>query len=39
MLYRFGVGDWTTDMRSTYNLYDPVVRSTVQVIILENMLL
>ncbi|PRQ58690.1 putative L-ascorbate oxidase [Rosa chinensis] len=27
----FGIGDWTTESRSTYNLYDPVVRSTVQV--------
>ncbi|XP_042755707.1 L-ascorbate oxidase homolog [Lactuca sativa] len=27
----FGAGDWTPNMRSTYNLYDPVVRSTVQV--------
>ncbi|XP_071708096.1 monocopper oxidase-like protein SKS1 [Rutidosis leptorrhynchoides] len=27
----FGVGDWAPEMRSSYNLYDPVVRSTVQV--------
>ncbi|XP_028960747.2 monocopper oxidase-like protein SKU5 [Malus sylvestris] len=27
----FGNGDWSTDSRDTYNLYDPVVRSTVQV--------
>ncbi|XP_024017426.1 monocopper oxidase-like protein SKS1 [Morus notabilis] len=27
----FGNGDWTPEQRSTYNLYDPVVRSTVQV--------
>ncbi|KAM5555866.1 monocopper oxidase-like protein SKU5 [Rosa sericea] len=27
----FGSGDWTTESRSTYNLYNPVVRSTVQV--------
>ncbi|KAJ9553721.1 hypothetical protein OSB04_017766 [Centaurea solstitialis] len=27
----FGEGEWTTGSRSTYNLYDPVVRSTVQV--------
>ncbi|KAJ9540131.1 hypothetical protein OSB04_026637 [Centaurea solstitialis] len=27
----FGVGVWTHEMRLTYNLYDPVVRSTVQV--------
>lgn len=29
--YRFGEGEWTPASRSTYNLYDPVVRSTVQV--------
>nr|XP_043618470.1 monocopper oxidase-like protein SKU5 [Erigeron canadensis] len=27
----FGDGEWTSSSRSTYNLYDPVVRSTVQV--------
>ncbi|KAI3799669.1 hypothetical protein L1987_34968 [Smallanthus sonchifolius] len=27
----FGDGEWTPNTRSTYNLYDPVVRSTVQV--------
>ncbi|KAL6128450.1 hypothetical protein ACLB2K_071805 [Fragaria x ananassa] len=27
----YGKGDWTEESRSTYNLYDPVVRSTVQV--------
>uniref|UniRef100_UPI001CB9D5F2 monocopper oxidase-like protein SKS1 n=1 Tax=Erigeron canadensis TaxID=72917 RepID=UPI001CB9D5F2 len=27
----FGVGEWTPDERSMYNLYDPVVRSTAQV--------
>ncbi|XP_076957301.1 monocopper oxidase-like protein SKU5 [Bidens hawaiensis] len=27
----FGYGEWTPDMRSIYNLQDPVVRSTVQV--------
>ncbi|XP_021690260.2 monocopper oxidase-like protein SKU5 [Hevea brasiliensis] len=27
----YGVGDWTNHSRSTYNIYDPVVRSTVQV--------
>lgn len=27
----FGDGEWTPEMRLTYNLYDPVVRSTVQV--------
>ncbi|KAK2994277.1 hypothetical protein RJ640_022930 [Escallonia rubra] len=27
----FGDGEWTPESRSTYNLYDPVVRSTVQV--------
>ncbi|KAL0303523.1 UNVERIFIED_CONTAM: Monocopper oxidase-like protein SKU5 [Sesamum radiatum] len=27
----FGEGEWTPESRSTYNLYDPVVRSTVQV--------
>ncbi|PWA76549.1 hypothetical protein CTI12_AA231680 [Artemisia annua] len=27
----FGDGEWTPERRSTYNLYDPVVRSTVQV--------
>ncbi|XP_071729119.1 monocopper oxidase-like protein SKU5 [Rutidosis leptorrhynchoides] len=27
----FGKGEWTSGSRSTYNLYDPVVRSTVQV--------
>ncbi|XP_035548513.1 monocopper oxidase-like protein SKU5 [Juglans regia] len=27
----FGIGEWTSDLRSTYNLFDPVVRSTVQV--------
>ncbi|XP_075502750.1 monocopper oxidase-like protein SKU5 [Primulina tabacum] len=27
----FGEGEWTPASRSTYNLYDPVVRSTVQV--------
>ncbi|KAL8193155.1 hypothetical protein R6Q57_027059 [Mikania cordata] len=27
----FGDGEWTPDVRSMYNLYDPVVRSTVQV--------
>lgn len=34
--FRFGAGDWTPNMRSTYNLYDPVVRSTVQVRKLEK---
>lgn len=29
--YRFGDGEWTSRSRSSYNLYDPVVRSTVQV--------
>lgn len=29
--FRFGNGDWTPEARNTYNLYDPVVRSTVQV--------
>ncbi|KAK9064069.1 hypothetical protein SSX86_017941 [Deinandra increscens subsp. villosa] len=27
----FGEGEWTVGSRDTYNLYDPVVRSTVQV--------
>ncbi|XP_027090319.2 monocopper oxidase-like protein SKU5 [Coffea arabica] len=27
----YGYGNWTPEFRSTYNLYDPVVRSTVQV--------
>ncbi|KAA8539242.1 hypothetical protein F0562_025934 [Nyssa sinensis] len=27
----FGDGEWSPELRSTYNLYDPVVRSTVQV--------
>ncbi|KAL5709767.1 hypothetical protein ACHQM5_020414 [Ranunculus cassubicifolius] len=27
----FGDGDWTSDSRSTYNIWNPVVRSTVQV--------
>ncbi|KAL3523517.1 hypothetical protein ACH5RR_016351 [Cinchona calisaya] len=27
----FGDGDWTPESRTSYNLYDPVVRSTVQV--------
>ncbi|XP_024992153.1 monocopper oxidase-like protein SKU5 [Cynara cardunculus var. scolymus] len=27
----FGDGEWTTGSRGTYNLYDPVVRSTIQV--------
>ncbi|CAL5404324.1 unnamed protein product [Camellia sinensis] len=27
----FGHGKWTPELRSTYNLYDPVVRSTAQV--------
>ncbi|KAI9157034.1 hypothetical protein LWI28_015822 [Acer negundo] len=27
----FGDGEWTSELRSTYNTYDPVVRSTVQV--------
>ncbi|GFZ14686.1 SKU5 similar 4 [Actinidia rufa] len=27
----FGDGKWTPELRSTYNLYDPVVRSTTQV--------
>ncbi|KAM7268183.1 hypothetical protein ACFE04_010349 [Oxalis oulophora] len=27
----FGDGDWTEEARNTYNLYDPVVRSTMQV--------
>ncbi|KAJ0102170.1 hypothetical protein Patl1_06006 [Pistacia atlantica] len=27
----FGNGDWTPESRTTYNLFDPVVRSTVQV--------
>ncbi|PON35655.1 Copper-resistance protein [Parasponia andersonii] len=27
----FGNGEWTPEQRSIYNLYDPVVRSTVQV--------
>lgn len=29
---RYGSGNWTPKSRRTYNLYDPVVRSTVQVI-------
>lgn len=28
---RFGYGSWRPDKRNTYNLFDPVVRSTVQV--------
>lgn len=31
MISRFGNGDWTPELRTTYNLFDPVVRSTVQV--------
>lgn len=31
LMYRFGIGDWTAKSRDMYNLYDPVVRSTVQV--------
>lgn len=31
MTSRFGNGDWTPELRNTYNLFDPVVRSTVQV--------
>ncbi|KAM6600693.1 hypothetical protein CsatA_020302 [Cannabis sativa] len=27
----FGIGEWTAESRSTYNIYDPIVRSTVQV--------
>ncbi|KAL9419146.1 hypothetical protein AB3S75_036991 [Citrus x aurantiifolia] len=27
----YGIGDWNPQLRSRYNLYDPVVRSTVQV--------
>ncbi|KAL3503997.1 hypothetical protein ACH5RR_033838 [Cinchona calisaya] len=27
----YGFGNWTPELRSTYNVYDPVVRSTVQV--------
>ncbi|XP_060675790.1 monocopper oxidase-like protein SKU5 [Ziziphus jujuba] len=27
----YGIGEWTPELRNTYNLYDPVVRSTVQV--------
>ncbi|KAK4480377.1 hypothetical protein RD792_013449 [Penstemon davidsonii] len=27
----FGEGEWTPESRNTYNVYDPVVRSTVQV--------
>ncbi|KAI4346469.1 hypothetical protein L6164_007363 [Bauhinia variegata] len=27
----FGKGEWRADLRSTYNLFDPVARSTVQV--------
>ncbi|CAN4096139.1 unnamed protein product [Withania somnifera] len=27
----FGIGDWTPAARETYNIFDPVVRSTVQV--------
>jgi iron transport multicopper oxidase len=30
-LFRFGKGEWIPDLRNTYNLVDPVVRSTVQV--------
>lgn len=30
-MYRFGNGEWTEESRKTYNLLDPVVRSTVQV--------
>ncbi|XP_065871943.1 monocopper oxidase-like protein SKU5 [Euphorbia lathyris] len=30
-LVGFGRGEWTPELNSTYNLYDPVVRSTVQV--------
>lgn len=30
-LFRFGNGDWTPAARETYNIFDPVVRSTVQV--------
>ncbi|KAM6584351.1 hypothetical protein CsatB_011353 [Cannabis sativa] len=26
----FGIAEWSPEVRSTYNLYDPVVRSTVQ---------
>lgn len=29
--FRFGYGDWAPELRKTYNLLDPVVRSTVQV--------
>ncbi|GMP68569.1 hypothetical protein CsSME_00028148 [Camellia sinensis var. sinensis] len=31
VITRFGHGKWTPELRSTYNLYDPVVRSTAQV--------
>ena len=30
-LFRMGEGDWNPESRSSYNLYDPVARSTVQV--------
>lgn len=30
-LFRYGNGEWIPELRNTYNLYDPVVRSTVQV--------
>ena len=29
--HRFGNGDWTPDSRNTYNVIDPVARSTAQV--------
>lgn len=31
IFFSFGDGEWTPESRNTYNLYDPVVRSTVQV--------
>lgn len=31
LIHRFGDGGWTPSSRSTYNIDDPVVRSTVQV--------
>jgi len=30
-MFRFGNGEWTEESRKTYNLLDPVVRSSVQV--------
>lgn len=33
-IFSFGQGKWSPESRSTYNLFDPVIRSTVQITVL-----